>query len=49
MQIIAPAMLSAVKFFNWTRIAILTQEEGLFTGVIILMMKTHVIVKSVYS
>lgn len=33
MQIIAPAMRSAVAFFNWTRIAILTQNEGLFTGV----------------
>ena len=33
MQIMAPALRSAVAYFNWTRIAILTQNEGLFTGV----------------
>ena len=33
MQIIAPALCSAVSHFNWTRIALLTQDEGLFTGV----------------
>ena len=33
MQIIAPALRSAVAHFNWTRIALLTQDEGLFTGV----------------
>ena len=34
MQIIAPALRSAVAHFNWSRIALLTQDEGLFTGVI---------------
>ena len=33
MKIIAPAFRSAVAHFNWTRIAIITQNEGLFTGV----------------
>ena len=33
MQIIAPALRSMVAYFNWTRIALLTQDEGLFTGV----------------
>ena len=33
MKIISPALLSAVIHFNWTRIAIITQKEGLFTGV----------------
>ena len=30
-----PALLSVMKYFNWTRIAILTQNEGVFTGVCI--------------
>ena len=33
MQIIAPALRSAVSHFGWTRIALLTQDEVLFTGV----------------
>ena len=33
MQIMAPALRSAVAYFNWTRLAILTQDEGLFSEV----------------
>ena len=33
MKIMAPALRSAIAHFNWTRIAIITQNEGLFTGV----------------
>ena len=32
-RIVAPALRSAVVHFNWSRIALLTQNEGLFTGV----------------
>ena len=33
MKIIAPALRSAVAYFNWSRIAVLTQDEGLFVEV----------------
>lgn len=52
MQIIAPALRSMVAYFNWTRIALLTQEEGLFTGVCALTFifnaDKHCVVKGAY-
>ena len=48
MQIMAPALRSAVAYFNWTRIAMLTQDEHLFSevniGLIILYIYIYIII-----
>lgn len=37
MNIASPALHSTMEHFNWTRIALLTQDEGLFTAVTTLL------------